>query len=883
MDWNDTEAFLAISGPDAGTSHLIEKIVEQQADRPALVFEDQTLTYGELNVRANQLAHYLIRKGVPDEAIIAICMSPSFEMIIAVLGVLKAGCAYLPMDPSYPQARLKYMVEDSRAAMVLLQEKLSPAFDEIDGNKCFLDSLEMQAMLAQETAENPDVNISMDHLAYVIYTSGSTGKPKGSLLIHRGLCNLAQFMIQYTDLSPDSRQLQFVSFGFDASVMEIFSVLTSGAMLCLAKRERLSSAIELLDLLRSEKITHTMIPPSMLNLLEVGELPDLEVVITAGEACPVNVARRWSSQSWRLINAYGPSECTVAASHLEIEDHHLDDAINLSIGRTLTNVDLYVLDPWRRLLPIGVAGELCIGGTSLGRGYLNRSALTAEKFPLHPFKDDGEARIYRTGDLVRYQPDGNIEFLGRLDTQVKVRGFRIEIGEIETALTAHSGIKSSVVVVRQMNGNSTEKELAAYLIAEDEDQPSIEELREYLVKDLPVYMIPASFYWLTAFPLTPNNKTDRKRLAAMSNGLRPDLREAYVSPRDFVEAQLVKIWEDVLDVRPVGVKDDFFALGGHSLLAVRIIGQVQKSMNLSIPLSSLFEATTVEKLASVIRALQSSDGKPNPSLIPIQPKGKKSPLFLVHPTGGSVHWYGDLAQALGEERPVYGLQARGLMGDAPIHKTIEKMAAHYVKEIQTLQPAGPYHLASWSLGVIIAFEMAQQFHSAGEQVSFLGMLDQGPSPVGEKPKDLAGYLVAVFGQHLSLDEERLREMHADEQIAHVYQVAREAEWIYPDITLEMFQYYIYIQKTHADAWRKYKAKQYAGNVYFFRAEDSEHEENNEIDLGWGKLADGGVEIFTVPGDHLTMIHLPHVKTLAETMRRCLGDVVVDKKIVDKAV
>ena len=245
---------------------------------------------------------------------------------------------------------------------------------------------------------------------------------------------------------------------------------------------------------------------------------------------------------------------------------------------------------------------------------------------------------------------------------------------------------------------------------------------------------------------------------------------------------------------------------------------------------------------------------------------------------GMVIWH----RCWGEERPVYGLQARGLMGDAPIHKTIGKMAAHYVQEIQTVQPEGPYHLASWSLGVIIAYEMAQQFNAIGEEVAFLGMLDQGPMPVGEKPKDQAGYLTAVFGQHLLLDAEELREMSNDEQIAHVYQVARDVEWIYPDITLEMFRYYVHIQKTHADAWRKYKPKHYPGSVYFFRAEDSDHEENKEIDLGWGKLADGGVQIFTVPGDHLTMIHPPHVKMLARTMRQCLGDVVIDQKIVDKA-
>jgi len=560
----------------------------------------------------------------------------------------------------------------------------------------------------------------------------------------------------------------------------------------------------------------------------------------------------------------------------------LDDATNLSIGRTMSNVDLYVLDPWQRLLPVGVAGELCIGGICLGRGYLERPALTAEKFIPHPFSEQPGARIYRTGDLVRYQPDGNIEFLGRIDNQVKVRGFRIEIGEIETALTAHPSLKSAVVVVRQLSDNSTEKELAAFLIAQDGAKSTVEELRAYLAEELPLYMVPASFHWLDALPLTPNNKTDRKKLVTMSNGMRPELTEKYVAPRDFVETQLVKFWEDVLGVHPVGVKDDFFALGGHSLLAVRIVGQVQKAMQLTVPLSSLFEATTVEKFASVVRRLQTSDGAPNPSLISLKAKGTKEPLFIVHPTGGSVHWYGDLAQALGEERPVYGLQARGLMGDAPIHKTINRMATYYVKEIRKTQPEGPYYLASWSLGVIIVYEMAQQLVAAGENVAFLGMLDQGPFPVGKKPKDLVGYLMVVFGQHLPLDEIALRELEEEDQIAHVYQIARDVEWIYPDITLEMFQYYVYIQKTHADAWRKYKAKHYPGSVQFFRAEDSEHEENPEIDLGWGKLVDGGVEIFTVPGDHLTMIHPPHVGTLARMIRQCLGDAVIDQKVVEKA-
>ena len=391
-------------------------------------------------------------------------------------------------------------------------------------------------------------------------------------------------------------------------------------------------------------------------------------------------------------------------------------------------------------------------------------------------------------------------------------------------------------------------------------------LRQFLQDRLPEYMIPSAFVWLDELPLTPNRKVDRRALPAPED-TRPSGERTFVPPRDALELQLTQMWEEILNIRPIGVKDNFFELGGHSLLAVRLVAQIQQRLGATLPLTHLFQEPTVEQVASVLRQ-QEGLASASP-LVPLQPNGSGRPLFFVHPSGGSVHWYADLARHLGSEQPFYGLQAQGLNGDEGLHTRIEDMAAAYVKALLDIQPDGPYRLGSWSMGVVVAFEMARQLQAQGREVDLLIMLDQGPVLPAKEPEDDAAYLVDVFGKHVPLSLNHLRQLGPDEQLAHVWKEARKVEWIYPDITLPQFSRFVRILRTHTEAWRAYQPQVYSGRITLFRASESSEDGYQEPDMGWGRLTSGEVEVHEVPGDHLSIIHEPHVRVLAERLRGCL--------------
>jgi amino acid adenylation domain-containing protein len=858
IEWNDTAAEFPA---DRCAHQLFESQVERTPEAVAIVCNGQRLTYAELNRNANQLAHHLQTLGVKPETLVGICLERSAEMIVAALGVLKAGGAYVPLDPAYPLERLAFMLEDSGASILITQQRLLERLPPNHAQKVFLDE-----PVSHTNGGNPVSNVSPENLAYVIYTSGSTGQPKGALLQHRGLCNLCQVYIRDFEITPESRVLQFFSLSFDGSVADSFPSLVAGAALVIAKQEALLPGPGLIRLLRDQAITVAYLPPAVLAALPDDELPSLKTLISAGESCSREIAARWSPGR-RFFNAYGPTEATVAASHYLVTETPKDNLV--PIGRPIANTQLYLLDSRLRPVPVGVPGELHVGGVGLARGYLNRPELTAEKFiairelensPLlqsFGFAQGKSPILYKTGDLARYRPDGNIEFLGRMDHQVKIRGFRIEPGEIEAVLKRHPALQDAVVVAKESRG---EKRLVAYVVPKEEGGPGIEELRGFLQAKLPAYMTPAAFVSLAALPLNPNGKVDRKALPA-SDSDRPDLAKTFVAPRDALELQLSRIWEDILGVQPVGVTDDFFELGGHSLLAVRLAAQVRQQLGRDLQLMTLFQNTTVEQLASALRRDQ-----PGPSsLVEIQPRGAKRPLFFIHPSGGSVHWYADLARRLGKDQPFYGLQARGVNGDQEIHTRIEEMAACYAAAIRAAQPEGPYQLGSWSMGVIIAFETAQQIRAEGQEVSLLAMLDQGPFTPGEPPEDGAAYLAEVFGKHVPVAVDRLRQMEPEAQVAHVLAEAKRVKFVYPDITLEQFSRFVHILKTHTEAWRQYEPQSYPGRVTLFRSA----EQTEAGDLGWGRFALGGVEIHEVAGDHLSMIHEPDVRDLAEKLKGCL--------------
>ncbi|MGH8566236.1 MAG: amino acid adenylation domain-containing protein [Gammaproteobacteria bacterium] len=584
VEWNATEA----EYPKEWCIHqLFEAQVERTPEAVAVVFEDEWLTYRALNARANQLAHHLQGLGVGPEVLVGVCAERSLGLIVGLLGVLKAGGAYVPLDPSYPPERLAFMLEDAQVAVLLIQAHLEATLPKTRAQVLCLDR-EWET-IAKEPQGNPPSRVIPENLAYVIYTSGSTGRPKGTLLPHRGLCNVSEAQVRTFGLGPGDRVLQFASLSFDASTFEIVMALRGGATLCLGRRESLLPGPALIRLLQDMAITLVTLPPSALAPLPTEELSGLRIITVAGEACSAELAARWA-EAHRFFNLYGPTEGTIWAT----TEEYLSDGRTLPIGRPLINTQVYLLDPHLQPVPIGVPGELYIGGAGLARGYLHRPELTPERFIPHPFSEAPGARLYRTGDLVRYLPEGHLEFLGRLDHQVKVRGFRIELGEIEACLGGHPGIREVVVLARE--DHPGEKRLVAYVVAQEEPAPSVSELRGFLKERLPEYMVPSAFVGLEALPLTPNGKVDRKALPAPEGR---GVAEGYVPPCTPTEELLAGIWTEVLRQERVGRHDNFFELGGDSILCIQVIARAQQA-GLRLTPKQLFQYQSVAELAVVV-------------------------------------------------------------------------------------------------------------------------------------------------------------------------------------------------------------------------------------------------------------------------------------------
>jgi amino acid adenylation domain-containing protein len=615
VEFNDTKA-------DYATDGLIHQLFEEQTARAseatALVFEEERLSYGELNRRANQVAHCLIGLGIRPDDRVAICMERSLEMVVGLLGILKAGGAYVPLDPSYPEERLAYMLEDSAPVALLTQSPLRGRFAKFTSQLLVVDEADGLSLLARQPQDNPDptlLGLGGNHLAYVIYTSGSTGLPKGVMNEHGGLCNLALAQVELFGVGPESRVLQFASLSFDASISEIMMALCSGATLHLGSREELRPGKPLLSTLQGRQITHVTLPASVLQAWAEEELPNgLLTVVAAGEALPRAVAWRWASRH-RLFNAYGPTEATVCATTYRCEAER-DGAI--PIGRPIANTQIYILDQHLEPVPMGVSGEIYIGGVGVARGYLNRPELTAERFIANPFSRDPAERLYKSGDLGRWLPDGNIEYLGRNDFQVKIRGFRIELVEIEARLLECEGVREAVVIARE--DKPGEKRLVAYVVMQGGVELSAASLREELSKVLADYMVPSAFVSLEALPLTPNGKLDRRALPA------PDqsavITRGYEAPVGELEVTLAEIWQELLGLERVGRHDHFFELGGHSLLAVQVVSRLRQRLRVEVALRELFAQPTLGEFAKIVA--QAGHGAQPPLL----PADRTEPLPL---------------------------------------------------------------------------------------------------------------------------------------------------------------------------------------------------------------------------------------------------------------
>ncbi|MDB9515934.1 amino acid adenylation domain-containing protein [Roseofilum reptotaenium CS-1145] len=673
VQWNDTTTDYP---QDKCIHQLFEEQVERTPDAVVVIFENDQLTYRELNGKANQLAHYLQSLGVEPEVLIGICVERSIEMIIGLLGILKAGGAYVPIDPNYPSDRLAYILEDSKARVLLTQEHLVNRFSGYKTNVvCFEKNWDTSS--GEKNIQNGQVNSA--NLAYVIYTSGSTGKPKAVTIEHRAALNLSvglQHAIYAIQLPRQCRVSVNAPLIFDASVQQLIRLLHGDTLYIIPKTIRLNGEV-LLSYLQKQQIDVFDCTPSQLTLIiekwfsREETLP--EIVLVGGEAIDELIWQALAkAKHTRFYNVYGLTECTVDTTVASC----YQNSVKPVIGHPIANTQIYILDHHLQPVPIGVSGELHIGGAGLARGYLNRPELTEQKFIPNPFSNEPGSRLYKTGDLARYLPDGNIEYIGRIDNQVKIRGFRIELGEIEAVLTQHPNISQAVVIVREDIPRN--KRLAAYIVAKEEVVSS--DLRRFLKSKLPDYMMPSAFVFLDAIPLTPSSKIDRRALPI------PDVstQEAEkIAPRTTTELQLVQIWSEVLNIPSVGVRDNFFDKGGHSLLAVRLMARIEQQLGTRLPLATLFTEPTIEGQASLLSAAV------NPELfsplVPIQPKGSLPPFFCVHPVGGNVLCYWDLARQLAVEQPFYGLQAVGLNGESKPKTCIEDMATTYIKAIQTVQ------------------------------------------------------------------------------------------------------------------------------------------------------------------------------------------------------
>ncbi len=600
IEWNDT----AVDYPsDSCVQQLFEQQVAKTPDAVAVVFEDQQLSYRQLNARANQLAHQLRTLGVGPETLVGLCLERSPELIVGILGILKAGGAYLPLDADYPQARLQFMLGDANVEFLVTEQ---PLLDRLPASGCQVICLDTDlARLRQLPASNPELNFAADNLAYVMYTSGSTGLPKGVAIEHRSIARLV-FGNDYTAFGPDRVFLQLATPSFDASTLELWGALLHGSKLVVAP-VAVPDFRQLENLLQQHHVTTLWLTATLLNQL-VEQYPqalrDVAEILTGGEALSVPhicQAQAALGPAVQLINGYGPTESTTFTTCYRIPPHIEPQLSSIPIGRPIANTQAYLLDSGRNPVPIGVPGELYIGGAGLARGYLNRPQLTAERFVANPFSEDPAARLYRTGDRCRWRADGNLEFLGRLDDQVKLRGYRIELGEIEAALNAHPDVAHSAVVLRE--DRPGDRRLVAYCVSAADTELSFPELRSHLVARLPDYMVPSALVVLDTLPLTSNGKLDRRALPAPED-FRPQLDTGYVAPRDPVEQQLVSIWCEVLELEAVGVQDNFFALGGHSLLAMRLHARITSLWQIDLPLRRLFEAPTIAELASEIKPLR---------------------------------------------------------------------------------------------------------------------------------------------------------------------------------------------------------------------------------------------------------------------------------------
>jgi amino acid adenylation domain-containing protein len=890
VEWNDTTA-------DYPRELCIHQVFEQEArlrpDAVAIEFLDQQISYAELDHRADVLALALRRCGVGPDVLVAVMLERSADLIVALLAVNKAGGAYVPLNLSDPPARLRFIVEDAGARVLLTSRNLAegPAREALAAAALTVVCVDadQRAPHVDETFTAPAINVTPDNLAYMLFTSGSTGTPKGVSVTHRGVVSLVRSHYGI-HIDPEDVMLHFSRLSFDASTWEIWGALLNGGRLVVFPAT-VPSVRELGEFVERTQVTTFLLTPALFHqFLDVNanRLGALRQMLSGGDVLSSSSLDRAAGrlEGRRVLNVYGPTETTVMCCCYAVGAER--PAGSVPIGGPIANTQVYVVNG-SQPTGVGERGEIYIGGVGLARGYHNRPDLTADRFVPDPFAEQSGGRFYRTGDAGRHLVEGVIEFLGRLDAQVKISGFRIEPGEVEAALESHPSVATAVVVVEEET--QSDKRLIAYVVAKADAPPAaVDELRAYLKERVPEYMMPATFVILDKLPLTQHGKVDRAALPApQAIAGRPG--GEYLAPRNAVEQQLAAIWEELFKTSPIGIRDNFFELGGHSLLLMMLVARIEERLGERVAMADVFNGPTIEQLSELV----GRRGRHTLSsiIVPMQTEGTRPPLFGLHPGSDEVWRYAELVRHLGLDQPFYGVQAGRVEGGLAPPTEFEAMASDYVEALIEFHPVGPYMLCGWSMGGLIAFEVARQLRARGERVALLALLDSQLQSARPEARYSWYALLGILALDLGLTGEKLvallqeiKGLPPPGQLRRVWAETKRTGVVPAQMTLLEFRRLFDTFKGNANMMLRYEAGEYDGRVTLIAAERSldqvnfvpfDHSREMESPtppdplLGWGRLAAGGVDMHVVPGDHFTMMREPFVTALAERLRGCMDE------------
>ncbi|MDB9312398.1 amino acid adenylation domain-containing protein [Spirulina sp. CS-785/01] len=880
---------------------IIQYFSEQSKRVPsqiALIDSRYNWNYDELEYYSNQLAYELQDKGINQGDIVAIYASRSAAFIWALLGILKAGAAFTILDSAYPNSRLLdclwaanpkgliYLTNSGSLPQPLdnfFKEKDSKITIELPDNPAQFQNKTATSTASESQNQPPKINIQPHDLAYISFTSGSTGKPKGIVGIHNPLTHFVKWQIEQFNLKESDQFVLLSGLSHDPILRDIFTPLCLGATLYIPDQSFIETPGKLARWMGENAITIAHLTPPMGMLLtqnpftESPLLDNLRYIFWGGDLLTRQDIVRMNSLCPQVthVNFYGTTETPQAMGYYIVPQDSIDNkeasqtSDKIAIGQGIEGVQLLILNEQGELVNIGEQGEICIRTAYLSNGYLDDPGLTQEKFIINPATQQEDDRIYKTGDLGCYRPDGNVEIIGRRDNQIKLRGFRIELNEIEVALTDHPKINKASVLVHQ-NSPESVKNLVAYLASNQTETLNSQEIRTFLGKKLPAYMIPQFFVFLASLPLTPNGKVDRHALQELK--LEQPETTSYSPPQDEVEAKLAEIWQKWLNQESISIHANFFDLGGHSLLAIRLCSEIEQVFQRPLSISILFQYPTIQQLAAILRD-ENYPIASSSSIISIQPKGSKLPLFGIHTLGKGMQYYRPLVKYLGLDQPVYGLALDMVDEGQGGSKGVKELADIYIKDMQTLQPTGPYHLIGVSFGGRIAFEMAHKLQAQGEKVAFLGLLDTTARtgvrhlPVNRRvsghwekfQEEGFRYIIRKLTSRLGRIRYRLKSLNAK---------------LYKRLGLSLSD----DLKEVATRERNFQIKKqhfpqpYTGKLTLFRAMDRKAEVGTELDpqYGWGEIAVGGLEIYDVPGDHLLMLQEPNVQVLAQKITECLN-------------